>query len=256
MTRSEIIKKLLDRSTLSVKELTENLNVDRSNYYLWKTQKSIPKQSTINKLANMMDLKIVWTEPNNGTIQEKHSFPKIEFDSELSKTKDDLIRYQRDEIQKLKQENEKLKSNTVESLLFSEQEYDWSTSVDINISFKGVKRRIYDTENIGILAKQLKTTENQILPYFDIGEWHKMNKHPINKLITTQSLQNLESKTKLFTNIVTNFKNIGKFFTGDHYITIFVDYEFNNNVCRTICYCKIIETSKITILNKCKILHD
>ena len=49
MTRSEIIKKLLDRSTLSVKELTKNLDVDRSNYYLWKTQKSVPKQSTINK---------------------------------------------------------------------------------------------------------------------------------------------------------------------------------------------------------------
>ena len=256
MTRSEIIKKLLDRSTLSVKELTKNLDVDRSNYYLWKTQKSVPKQSTINKLANMMDLKIDWTEPNNGTIHEKNTILKTEIDHELSKGKDDLIRYQREEIELLKEENEKLKSNPVESLLFSEQEYDWSSTVDINISFKGVKRRIYDTENIGVLAKQLRTTKDQILPYFAVGEWHKMNKHPINKLITTQSLKNLESKTKLFTNIITNFKNIGKFFSGDHYITIFVDYEFNSNVCRTICYCKIIETSKITILNKCKILHD
>ena len=76
MTRSEIIKKLLDRSTLSVKELTKNLDVDRSNYYLWKTQKSVPKQSTINKLANMMDLEIVWTEPNNGTIHEKKHITK------------------------------------------------------------------------------------------------------------------------------------------------------------------------------------
>ena len=256
MTRSEIIKKLLDRSPLSVKELTETLNVDRSNYYLWKTQKSIPKQSTINKLAGMMDLEIVWIESNNGAIKEKHKFSGIEIESESSKNKDDLIRYQREEIELLKQENTKLKSNPVESLLFSKQEYDWSTTVDINISFNGVKRRIYDSENIGVLAKELKTTKDQISPYFDIGQWHKMNNHPINKLITTQSLKNLESKTKLFTNIITNFKNIGKFFTGDHYITIFVDYKFNNNICRTICYCKIIETSKITILNKCKILHD
>ena len=50
MTRSEIIKNLLSRSTLSVKELTKNLDVDRSNYYL-ETQRSVPKQSTINKLA-------------------------------------------------------------------------------------------------------------------------------------------------------------------------------------------------------------
>ncbi len=256
MTRSEIIKKLLDQSPLSVKELTENLNVDRSNYYLWKTKKSIPKQSTINRLADMMDLKIVWAESNNGTIQEKNTFSKIELGSELSKNKDELIRYQREEIELLKQENAKLKSNPVESLLFSEQEYDWSTTVDINISYRGVKRRVFDTKNLDALAKQLKTTKDQISPYFDIGEWHSMNKHPVNKLITTQSLKNLESKTKLFTNIVTNFKNIGKFFTGDHYITIFVDYEFNDNVCRTICYCKIIETSKITVLNKCKILHD
>ena len=110
MTRSEIIKKLLDRSTLSVKELTKNLDVDRSNYYLWKTQKSVPKQSTINKLANMMDLEIVWTEPNNGTIHEKNTFLKTEIDHVLSQNKDDLIRYQREEIEVLKEENEKLKS--------------------------------------------------------------------------------------------------------------------------------------------------
>ena len=250
MNRSELIKTLLNKSSMSVKELAEKLDINRSNYYLWTSSRSVPKQSTINRLAELLDLKIIWYNKNEGEISE------IDKNINIEQNTNDLIQYQRLEIKRLKYENDRLKQNSVESILFSEQEYDWSTTVDIKANLRGIKRRIKKIENIGSLAKHLKTTEQDLLPYFDKDKWHKMNDHPINQIITSQSLKNLAHKTALFTDIITNFKNLGKFFTGDHFITIFVDYSFQGNLCRTICYCKIIESTKITIVNKCKILSD
>ena len=252
MNRSELIKTLLSKSSFSVKELSEKLDINRSSYYLWTSLRSIPKQSTINRLADLLNLKVVWYDKNNGEIEELDASTS----TLINQNTDDLIHLQRMEIQRLKNENDRLKQNPVESILFGEQEYDWSTSVDIKVTLQGIKRRITNIENLGSLSKSLKAYDEELLPYFDMDRWHKMGDHPINKIITSQSLKNLESKTRLFADIMTNFKNIGKFFTGDHYITIFVDYEFRGNICRTICYCKIIESSKITIVNKCKILSD
>ena len=250
MTRSELIKALLNKSSLSVKELSEKLDINRSNYYLWKSSRSIPKQSTINRLAELLNLKVIWYNHNEGEIEELEESINNELNTH------DLIQYQRQEIKRLQYENERLKQNSVESILFSEQEYDWSTTVDIKVTFNGIKRKIKKIENIGSLAKHLKATEKDLLPFFDQNKWHRMNDHPINQIITSQSLKSLARKTTLFTDIITNFKNLGKFFTGDHFITIFVDYSFNGNLCRTICYCKIIESTKISIVNKCKILSD
>ena len=250
MNRSELIKCLLNKSSLSVKDLSEKLNINRSNYYLWTSSRSIPKQSTINRLANILNLKVIWHDKNNGEIDN------LKVTDSNYQNNNELIHFQRVEIQRLREENDRLKQNSVESILFSEQEYDWSTTVDIKVTLKGIQRRISDIENAGSLSRCLNTNVEQLLPYFDINTWHIMGEHPINKLITSQSLKNLEDKTKLFGEILKNFRNIGRFFSGDHYITIFVDYKFGENICRTICYCKIIESSKITILNKCKILSD
>ncbi len=250
MNRSELIKCLLNKSSLSVKDLSEKLNINRSNYYLWTSSRSIPKQSTINRLANLLNLRVLWFDKNNGEIEN------IKATDSNNENNKELIHLQRNEIQRLREENDRLKQNPVESILFSEQEYDWSTTVDVKVTLKGIQRKISNIENMGSLSKCLNTSVEQLLPYFDINKWHIMGEHPINKLITPQSLKNLESKTKLFGEIMKNFINIGKFFSGDHYITIFVDYKFGKNICRTICYCKIIESSSITILNKCKILSD
>ena len=250
MNRSELVKALLNKSSLSVKELSDKLDINRSNYYLWKSSRSIPKQSTINRLAELLNLKVIWYNHNEGEIEELEESINNELNTH------DLIQYQRQEIKRLQYENERLKQNSVESILFSEQEYDWSTTVDIKVTFNGIKRKIKKIENIGSLAKHLKATEKDLLPFFDQNKWHRMNDHPINQIITSQSLKSLARKTTLFTDIITNFKNLGKFFTGDHFITIFVDYSFNGNLCRTICYCKIIESTKISIVNKCKILSD
>ena len=161
MNRSELIKALLNKSSLSVKELAEKLDINRSNYYLWTSSRSVPKQSTINRLAEILNLKVIWYNQNEGEIEE------LEESINNESKHNDLIQYQRQEIKRLQYENERLKQNSVESILFSEQEYDWSTTVDIKVTFNGIKRKIKKIENIGSLAKHLKTTEKDLLPYFD-----------------------------------------------------------------------------------------
>ena len=70
MNRSELIKTLLNKSSMSVKELAEKLDINRSNYYLWTSSRSIPKQSTINRLAELLNLRVVWDNKNEGQIEE------------------------------------------------------------------------------------------------------------------------------------------------------------------------------------------
>ena len=115
MNRSELIKALLNNSSLSVKDLAKKLDINRSNYYLWKSSRSVPKQSTINRLAELLNLKVIWYNQNEGEIKALEE----PINNELN-TKD-LIQYQRQEIKRLQYENEILKQNSVESILFSEQ---------------------------------------------------------------------------------------------------------------------------------------
>ena len=76
----------------------------------------------------------------------------------------------------------------MESILFSEQEYDLFTTVDIKVTFNGIKRKIKKIENIGSLVKHLKASE-RICCYFDLNKWHRINDHPINNIIISQSLK-------------------------------------------------------------------
>ncbi len=70
MNRSELIKTLLNKSSLSVKDLADKLNINRSNYYLWTSSRSVPKQSTINRLAELLDLKTDFEMNAKGIVLE------------------------------------------------------------------------------------------------------------------------------------------------------------------------------------------
>ena len=63
----------------SFADLADKLNINRSNYYLWTSSRSVPKQSTINRLAELLNLKIIWHNKNEGEISEiEKNVPNIE----------------------------------------------------------------------------------------------------------------------------------------------------------------------------------
>ena len=101
-------------------------------------------------MAEILNLKVNWYNQNEGEIEELNESMTGESNTH------DLIQYQRQEIQRLQYENERLKQNSVESILFSEQEYDWSTTVDIKVTFRGIKRRIKKLKILDHLQNILK----------------------------------------------------------------------------------------------------
>jgi hypothetical protein len=137
------------------------------------------------------------------------------------------------------------------------------TTVDVKISLtKGITRRIYDLKNIKTMADALNTDIQSIVTFFDTDTYYKMNQHPINKLITTESLKALQHKTDTFLGIIKDGVKKGMqtldFFLGNHYVTLFVDYELNGNNCKTVTHSKIIKkgVKTLTIQNKIQLLKD
>ena len=59
---------IIDRSTLSVKDFTKKVGVNRSSYHLWKTKKTVPKKTTINKIAQVLKINLKWLDEDDVII--------------------------------------------------------------------------------------------------------------------------------------------------------------------------------------------
>ena len=115
MRKLQIIRTLLDKSTYKKGELSEHLGVARNNFYLWRDGKTIPKQSTINKLAKLMGYQIIWRNEKNGTLKKilsenrsarKQNTIDLNYVVELQKQ---VIENLQDEVSNLKDEIRDLK---------------------------------------------------------------------------------------------------------------------------------------------------
>ena len=169
---------------------------------------------------------------------------------------DKLINYQEKEILDLKKENQELINNPIQKESFDLLNYDWKTTVDLKWGLQ-VQRRIYDLENVSLLANSLGATEKEIEQYFDIANYYPMKKHPINKIITKESLQGLQKKTGWFMDLVRKGKDLQTLLQGMSYLTFLVDYELDEKKCRTLTHSLIIQRiPNIKIVNKIQILKD
>ncbi len=64
---------LLDQSHLTIQEMSELLGVARNNFYLWKSGKSVPKQATVIKLSNILDIPLY---DDNENSSDKNNYTK------------------------------------------------------------------------------------------------------------------------------------------------------------------------------------
>jgi len=167
---------------------------------------------------------------------------------------DKLINYQEKEIIGLKKENQELINNPIQKESFELLNYDWKTTVDLKWGLQ-VQRRIYDLENISLLANSLGATEKEIKQYFDTANYYPMKEHPINKIVTKQSLQGLEKKTGWFMDLVRKGKDLQTLLQGMSYLTVLIDYELNGKKCQTLTHCLITQRIPIIkIINKIQLL--
>ena len=102
MTRREIVNFFLLNSKMSLVDLSDSINVNRSNVYLWKDGKTNPKTEYINKMAEVLGYKIEWHNIDNINIIEE-SMPnekdKIQDMEKIIKTQDTSIKLLEEKMQ-------------------------------------------------------------------------------------------------------------------------------------------------------------
>ena len=119
MNKTEIVNYILLNSKKSIKDISAYLEIARSNIYLWKNGRTIPRIDNINKLAEFTGQPILWKNDNEiQLIEPRVKEKKIAADKKeritfLKKTvsaQEKTITYQKEIIQHQKVELEKYKS--------------------------------------------------------------------------------------------------------------------------------------------------
>ena len=60
MNRNELINYIILNSKISLGEIAQNIGINRSNIYLWRTKKTKPKIEYVNKMANLAGITLKW----------------------------------------------------------------------------------------------------------------------------------------------------------------------------------------------------
>tara|TARA_R100000234_G_scaffold60073_1_gene36401 strand:+ start:3948 stop:4763 length:816 start_codon:yes stop_codon:yes gene_type:complete len=270
MNKLEAINQMINESGLSYSVIAKKADVSREQLYRWKNAEvSDPSSDSLFAIADALGYTVQHHNTKNlKLIKKSNTGDNTTMDTQKDTMIDNqqkLINIYESQITKLEKQNkilENSQSQTPESVLYDQLQYDWMTTVDVKISLtKGVTRRIYDLKNIKSMADALDIDIEVILKYFDTDTYYKMNQHPINNLITKESLKALQHKTDTFLGIIKDGVKKGMqtldFFLGNHYITLFIDYELNGKNCKTITHCKMIKKgiNTLTIQNKIELLH-
>ena len=105
MNRNELINYIILNSKISLEDIAQNIGVNRSNIYLWRTNKTTPKIEYVNKMANLAGITLKWINQDEIIIDNIDS-DNVEMKNDSSK----------DKIISLQDESIKLKKEKIEAL--------------------------------------------------------------------------------------------------------------------------------------------
>ena len=273
MDRDEITKILLDKSSMGVSELTNKLGVHRTSYYHWKDGYSTPRKSTLNKLAEILEVELVWDGLDSVEIANELELetPKMELketDMELEAVKlkakeefehkNKLIYYQEKEIEDLRKKLKQIESEN--NLIKLDNAYEdctphFQTEVHMRnvFSLKSIERNIKSIDNIKPLAKALNIDSKELYhKYFCFGKWFKNDKHPVDTIIDENSLAVLKSATSG----IPKQAKLFQFTMGAFYLKFEVLYLYEDAFCMTQSICKINWSTTPIVNSKNVILHS
>ena len=102
MNRNELINYIILNSKISLEDIAQNIGVNRSNIYLWRTNKTKPKIEYVNKMANLAGITLKWINQNEIIIDNIDS-DNVEMKNDSSKEKiislqDETIKLQKEKI--------------------------------------------------------------------------------------------------------------------------------------------------------------
>ena len=106
MNRNELINYIILNSKISLEDIAQNIGVNRSNIYLWRTNKTTPKIEYVNKMADLAGITLKWINQDEIIIGNTDSdYTEMKNDS----SKDKIISLQDGTIKLLEEKIETLK---------------------------------------------------------------------------------------------------------------------------------------------------
>ncbi len=213
--------------------MADHIGVTRNNFYFYKSGRSIPRKSTLNKLAELLEVRLVWSgsdsvEIADGKVEITENQITIEGDKKVNSTANKLttndllqdldekrgyIGYLKNEIAELKSA---LNRKTVENASFDSQPYDCLFDVTIGFGLRGITRTINSMTNMEIFPKMLGYTKEEMEDYWDIGVKHRFANHPIDKIIDKDSREKFKKQSEDLPNKMKDEETI----VGDHFYTM------------------------------------
>ncbi len=99
MNKVSMMQTLLNMSTMTIQEMTDKMGISRSNFYFWRDGTVVPKKSSINKLADILNINLLWVGKNTVQITEKNIH--ISEESDMNMDASYIIKLQKEKIKQL-----------------------------------------------------------------------------------------------------------------------------------------------------------
>ena len=216
MNTSKSMQYLLDQSHLTIQEMSELLGVARNNFYLWKSGKSVPKQATVIKLSNILDIPLY---DDNENSSDKNNYTKKSIGSfpiSPEKTIDLLYKHivlQNEKINQLKkklnQTQNKIPQN--DKSIDGNINYNYSVNFSYSIDFNALSAIVtYNKiDNYKMINEYLGYSESEINQMFAFGLGYEYQNHPIHKMTPMHEKKSMFNRmTDMINNIKTSMGQI------------------------------------------------
>ena len=228
MDRNDIAIHLIDKSSLTIKEICNEIDIHRSNIKFWRDGVTSPKKSTINKLADFLNVQIKWNNANDVEIIDEN----IKVSSQpIAKIGDDKVNMSASKILEIYDENRDLRKENIELLnklekmknksplksknpVYNEFICDFTCEVLLHFDKKTLTmgRTIVSIDNLEKQSKILGYSVDELKSIWNIGiKYNKMSQHPIDTILTKQTIASLRSYSEQSPSF---FKGLRNWFGG------------------------------------------
>lgn len=164
-----------------------------------------------------------------------------------------IIDLQKDKIERLEHDLKIKKQSPIQDTVWKELQCDFIADISITFDNFIIGRTINKVSNKETLIKHLGYNLDEIDKYWAEGVYYKhFNKHPIDQIITKESLESVAHNVETMPTLFETFKMM----VGNHYIPIPITYlHKDGSHVHTICYNKVDWLNK-SIESKCQFISQ
>tara|TARA_R100000234_G_scaffold38340_1_gene22694 strand:- start:14398 stop:15213 length:816 start_codon:yes stop_codon:yes gene_type:complete len=244
----------------TITQISEASGIGRQQIHRWLngSAKSIHNKS-LESVAAALNYNVERT--SKGIVINHHIQHESEEDHTMIEAIEDkqrIITLQDEKIKALEKEYKRLKEENM--ILSLNDKYEstiphFTTVVKIKnvLSFKALRQTIEHWDNTAILAKKLGMSDDHLRnEYIKIGQEHNIKEHPIRKLISNKTNQELDE----FGQTIPQTLKTHKFTLSAFYYKFHVLYQKEDKFAHTECVCKVDWSMSPTITTKNTIYNN